>query len=61
MNSYEGDRGDDSQHGGQHDDDEPRGAIRGLWGGLSDPHGVDESVRYEEKELHLLLRRGLLR
>jgi hypothetical protein len=52
VNSYEGDRGDDSQHGGQHDDDEPRGAIRRLWGGLSDPHGVDESVRDEEKELH---------
>ena len=52
MNSYEGDCGDDCKHGGQHNDDEPCGAIRGLWGRLSDPHGVDESVRYEEEELH---------
>ena len=47
MNRYEGNRGDHSQHCGQHDDDEPCGAIGGLRGGLSDPHGVYESVRYE--------------
>ena len=52
MNGHESDRGDDSKYGGEHDHDEPCGAIRGLRRGLRYSHGVDESVRDEEKELH---------
>lgn len=53
MNGYEGDGGDDGEHGGEHDHDEPCGAIGGLRRGLRDSHGVDESVCYEEEELHI--------
>jgi hypothetical protein len=43
------------EHGRQHDEDEPRSPICGLGRGLGDAHGVDESVRDEEEELHVNL------
>jgi hypothetical protein len=45
--------GNDSNYGGEHGYDEPRSSICGLWGGLSDPHRVDESVRDHQEELHV--------
>ena len=47
---YGCDRGED---GTQHDKDEPRCAICGLRRRLGDAHGVDESVRNKEEELHV--------
>ena len=52
MNGQDRDGSDGGDHGGEHDDDEPGGAVCGLWRGLGDSHGVDESVRYEQDELH---------
>jgi hypothetical protein len=52
MNGHKGDGGDDGEHGGKQDDDEPGGTICGLGRWLGDSHGVDESVRYEKEELH---------
>ena len=46
---------DGGNHGAEHDNDEPCGAICGLRRGLGDSHGVDESVRNEEDELHVSL------
>ncbi len=51
QNRYRDDRGED---GRQHDEDEPGGAVSGLGGGLGDAHGIDEGVRDEEEELHVL-------
>jgi hypothetical protein len=53
MDSYDCDGGDGGNHGCEHDNDEPGGAICGLWRGLRDAHGVDEGVRNEEDELHV--------
>ena len=51
--------GDHSDNSTEHDDDEPGGAVGGLWGGLGDPHGVDKGVRDEQDELHVFfLMRG---
>ena len=49
------DRNDDDgyKYGSEHDDDEPGGAVGGLWRGLRDPHGVDKGVRDELDELHV--------
>lgn len=47
--------GDGGEHDREHDDDEPRCAIGGLGRGLGNPHGVDEGVRDEVQELHVLL------
>jgi len=52
MNGQDGDGGDGGNYGGEHDHDEPCGAIRSLGRGLGDPHGVDKGVRNEEDELH---------
>ena len=54
VDRHDRNRGDGGDHGSQHNDDEPGGAICGLRRGLGDPHGVDESVRYEEEQLHVL-------
>jgi hypothetical protein len=53
VNRQDGDRDNGCKHGGQHDDDEPCGAIGGLRRGLGDSHGVDEGVRDELDELHI--------
>ena len=46
--------GDDGcKYRSEHDDDEPGGAVGGLWRGLSDPHGVDKGVSDELDELHV--------
>ena len=52
MDGQECDGGDGSKHGGEHDDDEPGGAVCGLRRGLGDPHGVDKGVGDELDELH---------
>ena len=53
MDGYDRDGGDGDNHGGEHDDDEPCGAVGGLWRGLGDSHGVDKGVRDELDELHI--------
>lgn len=53
MDGYDRDGGDGDKHGREQDDDEPRGAVCGLWRGLGDPHGVDKGVRDELDELHI--------
>jgi hypothetical protein len=46
--------GDDGcEYGGEHDDDEPGGAVGGLRRGLGDPHGVDKGVCDELDKLHV--------
>ena len=52
--SQEGDGADNSRDGGEQGDDEPCGPLCCLWGGLGDPHGVDEGVRDEQEEVHIL-------
>jgi hypothetical protein len=47
------DSDDGCKYGGEHDDDEPGGAVCGLRRGLGDPHGVDKGVRDELDELHV--------
>jgi hypothetical protein len=54
----EGDDGNENHNGGEQGDDEPRGAFCGLRRGLSDAHGVDEGVRDEQEEVHILSIRG---
>ena len=54
VDGQERDGSDGGNHGAEHDNDEPCGAVCCLWRGLGDPHGVDESVRYEEEQLHVL-------
>ena len=58
MDGYDCDGEDGCKDGGEHDDDEPGGAICGLWRRLGDPHGVDECIRDELDELHLCLMAG---
>ncbi len=53
VNGYYCDGDDGCKDGGEHDDDEPGGAVGGLWRGLRDPHGVDKGVRDELDELHV--------
>ena len=55
MNGYDCDGGDDGDHRGKHDEDEPCGAVCCLGRGLSYSHGVDKGSRYEPDELHLIL------
>ena len=52
MDGYDSDGDDGCEYGGEHDDDEPGGAVGGLRRGLGDPHGVDKGVRDETNELH---------
>lgn len=54
MEGQEGDAGDENHNGEEQSDDEPGGPLRGLRRGLGDPHGVDESVRDEQEEVHIL-------
>jgi hypothetical protein len=61
MNGYDCDGGDDGDHRGKHDEDEPCGAVRGLRRGLRYAHGVDERVRNEMDELHVSSMFGSLR
>jgi hypothetical protein len=44
-----------SENRAEHKKDEPRGTVCGLRRGLSDAHGVDKSVRYEEEQFHVYL------
>jgi hypothetical protein len=53
VDGYDRDGADGCKDGGEHDDDEPGGAVGGLWRGLGDPHGVDKGVRDELDELHV--------
>ena len=53
VDGYDGDGDDGCKHGGEHDDDEPGGAVCRLWRGLGNPHGVDKGVRDELDELHV--------
>ena len=53
MNRQDCDGDDGCKHGGEHDDDEPGGAVGGLRRRLGDPHGVDKGVRDELNELHV--------
>jgi hypothetical protein len=46
--------GDQNYHGGEQREDEPCSALCGLRRGLSDAHGVDEGVRDEQEEVHIL-------
>jgi len=52
VDGHDCDGDDGSEYGGEHDDDEPGGAVCGLGRGLGDPHGVDKGVRDELDELH---------
>jgi hypothetical protein len=53
VDGYDRDGGDRGNNGGEQDDDEPSGAVCGLWRGLGDAHGVDKGVRDELDELHV--------
>ena len=53
MNRQDCDGDDGCKHDGEHDDDEPGGAVGGLRRRLGDSHGVDEGVRDEVDELHI--------
>jgi hypothetical protein len=53
MDGYDGDGDNGCEYGGEHDDDEPGGAVGGLRRRLGDPHGVDKGVRDELDELHV--------
>jgi hypothetical protein len=53
VDGYDRDGGDGCKDGREQDDDEPGGAVGGLWRGLGDPHGVDKGVRDELDELHV--------
>jgi hypothetical protein len=53
MDGYDRDGGDGDNHGREQDEDEPCGAVGGLWRGLGDPHGVDKGVRNELNEFHV--------
>ena len=53
MDGHECDGDDGCKHGGEHDEDEPGGAICCLRCGLGDAHGVDKGVRDELNELHV--------
>ena len=55
VDGHDSDGGDGGNHGSEHDEDEPGGAVCGLWGGLGDPHGVDKQIRDEQDELHVVL------
>jgi hypothetical protein len=50
------DRHDRGKDGGQHNENEPGGAVCGLGRGLGDAHGVDKGVRDEKEKLHVYLR-----
>jgi hypothetical protein len=52
VDGEERDGGDGCNHQREKDYDEPGCAIGGLWRGLSDAHGIDESVRDESDEVH---------
>jgi hypothetical protein len=54
VESQQGDGGDSSRDGGEQGDDEECCALCCLWRGLGDPHGVDEGVRDEQEELHVV-------
>ena len=54
VEGQEGDAGDENHNSAEQCDDEPGGAFRGLRRGLGDPHSVDESVRDEQEEVHIL-------
>jgi hypothetical protein len=45
-------RGNNGDNRSEHDHDEPGRPVFGLRRGLGDAHGVDESVRDEQEELH---------
>ena len=47
VEGQEGDASKKNHKGAEQGGDEPRGALRHLGRGLSDPHGVDKGVRYE--------------
>lgn len=53
MNRQDGDGDDGSKDGGEHDDDEPGGAVGCLRRRLGNAHGVDKGVRDELDELHI--------
>ena len=54
MDGHESDAGDGNHDGGEQCDDEPCSAFLALWRGLGDPHGVDEGVRDEQEDVHVL-------
>ena len=53
MDSHDCDGDNGCKHSGEHDDNEPGGAVGSLRRGLGDPHGVDKGVRDELDELHI--------
>ena len=58
VDGQKGDGGDGSRDGEEHCNDEPCGALCSFRRGLGDPHGVDEGVRDEQEELHILASEG---
>ena len=58
VNGHDRNGGDGGDHSNQHDEDEPGGAVCGLWGRLGNPHGVDKGVRDEPDELHVFFYDG---
>jgi hypothetical protein len=54
VEGQEGDAGDENHNGREEGDDEPGGTFCGLRRGLGDPHSVDEGVRDEQEEVHIL-------
>jgi hypothetical protein len=53
VDGQECDGGNRRYDAGEQDDDEPRGALCCLRGGLGDPHSVDKGVRDEQEEVHV--------
>jgi hypothetical protein len=54
MDGQECDAANQNYYGREQRENEPGGAFCGLWRGLGDPHGVDEGVRDEQEEVHIL-------
>jgi hypothetical protein len=54
VDGEECDAANENYHAGKQCENEPGGAFCGLWRGLGDPHGVDEGVRDEQEEVHIL-------
>ena len=54
MQAEQDDGNQAGEDGDQHEEDDPGGAIGGFRRGLRDAHGVNEGIRDEKEELHMI-------